>query len=556
MRSKDVEEKLKRAAADAAPDVLDAVLSRCMDEKGKVIEMTANTESGNINSTPAKKRKNAYHWKAFAGLAAALILAFTGYGYYTQFRAVDSIVGLDVNPSIELNVNRQEKVLSAKALNDDAVLILDGMDLSGSNLNVAVNALIGSMLKNGYIDELKNSILITVENKDSGKSRELQERIVKEIDTILNANSIEGSILSQTLEEDSTLKKLAAAYGISIGKAALIQEITAQNPLMTFEDLVNCSIYELDLIAQTKNVDLNNVQSTGNASEKAYIGDEAAMDIALKHAGLDASAITFEKVKLDWDHGVVEYEVEFIAGTTEYEYDIDAVTGEIRKFDMDQNHHSSSSASGSGSTSGSGSGQGSSVPAQGGAADPQTYIGEEKAKSIALAHAGLKASDVTFTKVKLDTHDWDSDDWDHDDREHGGLHPHQPYTDQWYAEYEVEFYKDNVEYEYEIDAVTGEIRKADQDVEDHDHFTGTDSAVQNTPQSSQPSSPSFIGEEKARQIALDKVPGASFTKFELDIDDDDPPKYEGELKKDGMEYEFEIDAVTGALLKWEEERDD
>ena len=69
----------------------------------------------------------------------ALLLVGGGAGYYYQsVNGVASIVSLDVNPSIELKVNKNEKVLSATPMNDDAVEILDGMDLKGADLNVAV----------------------------------------------------------------------------------------------------------------------------------------------------------------------------------------------------------------------------------------------------------------------------------------------------------------------------------------------------------------------------------------------------------------------------------
>ena len=83
-----------------------------------------------------------------------------GVGYYLQSNTVASIIYLDVNPGVELTVNRQEKVLSAAPTNEDAVDILDGMELKGTPLDVAMNAIVGSLVKNGYVDELANSILI------------------------------------------------------------------------------------------------------------------------------------------------------------------------------------------------------------------------------------------------------------------------------------------------------------------------------------------------------------------------------------------------------------
>ncbi|MFQ9871915.1 MAG: hypothetical protein ACLRVT_02495 [Oscillospiraceae bacterium] len=80
-------------------------------------------------------------WTAAA--AAVLMLGtgvFFGARYYSQNLVVDSQILLDVNPSIELKLNANDKVMELNAKNDDAVEILDDMDLKGTDLNVAVNA--------------------------------------------------------------------------------------------------------------------------------------------------------------------------------------------------------------------------------------------------------------------------------------------------------------------------------------------------------------------------------------------------------------------------------
>ena len=82
-----------------------------------------------------------------------------GYNVYRNGK-IDSIIGIDVNPSVELSINRKNKVLNAVPLNDDAVEILEGMELKGVDLNIAVNAVIGSMVTNGFLDDLDNAILV------------------------------------------------------------------------------------------------------------------------------------------------------------------------------------------------------------------------------------------------------------------------------------------------------------------------------------------------------------------------------------------------------------
>ena len=149
--------------------------------------------------------------------------------------------------------------------------------------------------------------------------------------------------------------------------------------------------------------------------------------------------------------------------------------------------------------------------------DDASYIGESKAKELALKHAGLSGKEVSFLQLKLD--------WD-DGR----------------AVYEVEFYSGSREYDYEIDAVTGAVVDFDSDIEDY--------TIPSAPSDSK----DYISREKAQKLAQDKAPKATLIQLELDVDDG-RAVYEGELREGSMEYEFEIDAVTGSFLKWEQERD-
>ena len=64
---------------------------------------------------------------------------------------------------------------------------------------------------------------------------------------------------------------------------------------------------------------------------RKYIGKDAAIKIALAHAGLERSAVRDLKCELDRENGTMVYEVEFESGQFDYEYDIDAASGKILK---------------------------------------------------------------------------------------------------------------------------------------------------------------------------------------------------------------------------------
>ena len=125
------------------------------------------------------------------------------------------------------------------------------------------------------------------------------------------------------------------------------------NSLHTFEELVGLSINDLNLLytslttapaepstgggtpgsgtAETAPA----IQSSGQASDSAYIGVEAAKSAAFAHAGLEASQVTMGEVDFDYEDGRMVYELEFYANGAEYEYDIDASTGAVVKFSQE-----------------------------------------------------------------------------------------------------------------------------------------------------------------------------------------------------------------------------
>lgn len=83
---------------------------------------------------------------------------------------------------------------------------------------------------------------------------------------------------------------------------------------------------------------------------------------------------------------------------------------------------------------------------------------------------------------------------------------------------------------------------------------GTDSSDHSSGNSASVSDVS-ISLEEAQKIALERVPGATDRNISIELEMDDGWYiYEGDIEYNGMEYEFEIDADTGNILKWEEER--
>jgi uncharacterized membrane protein YkoI len=154
---------------------------------------------------------------------------------------------------------------------------------------------------------------------------------------------------------------------------------------------------------------------------ESWISEAEAKAIALNHAGLTEADVVFVRAHLDYDDGWCEYEVEFYSGNIEYDYEIDALSGEIRSYDHDAEYHVAPS-----------------MPA--GSAN-SADIGKDKAQTIALGHAGYRADEVRRLRTERDFDD-------------GRL------------EYEVEFFVGNIEYSYTIDAASGAVLEYEAEQDD------------------------------------------------------------------------------------------
>lgn len=274
----EIERHLKSAVGALTSDIFDK------------IDLSTPQE---IYTGPSKVTR-LYRRMRTGGLAAAacLCVALLGGGVAgIQNHRVESVIGIDVNPSVELSVNRKEKVLKAEPLNADAEVILDDMDLEDVDLDIAVNALIGSMVRNGYLTELDNAILVTVANDNKEKASVLRQDVVIDIEESLEAHQVEAVVYDQQAPEDDTVRELADRYGISYGKAYFLQELVAENGL-TEDDLEVFAGMTMEAIAkeiaersyvvraeEEKNpADRDSVSNKAAESLEALMSSETAMN--------------------------------------------------------------------------------------------------------------------------------------------------------------------------------------------------------------------------------------------------------------------------------------
>ena len=401
MTNEKMERQLAAALEKTAPDDMSGVLSRCETRKGTVI---------NMPTMKTAKRK----WTILVAACLAVVLLAGGGVLYQQANAVASVVSLDVNPSIELKVNSSEKVLVCTPLNEDAKAILadmsNGADLKGAKLDVAVNAIVGSLVRNGYLSSISSAIMISVEDKNADRAQKLQQELASAVDVVLQTGESKASVLTQTVQQNAELDQQARENNISTGKAALVNRVLALNSALKFEELAAFSVGELkDLIEA--------------GAPAMPIGKDAAAYAAEQYAGTTALDSVTAEVDSELDEFPAHYEVELHTAWGEFEYLVDAYTGKVLSGQKDLL---------------------ATAPVGDETAKPTVPtgdIGHAKAKSIALNHAGVSENKAYDMEIELDDED-------------GTL------------VYEVEFKFGGIEYSYEINAATGAILKHEAELDD------------------------------------------------------------------------------------------
>ena len=238
---------------------------------------------------------------------------------------------------------------------------------------------------------------------DDGKAVYDVEFVVNGVEYDYEIDAVSGTILSVDQEADNYRAANQTAGTQAAPQAsgnAASQKTTAQS----------------NSTAQTANQG-STVQTANQGStvqQNNYIGEQAAQDAALAHAGVSAQNVSFVRTKLDWDNGRWQYEVEFYDQGTEYDYSIDAVTGEVLGYDYDAEYYTANNNTAATQTA------------------PGAQISAEDAKAIALAHAGVSAQDAQRMEMGFDN-------------EHGR------------SVYEFEWRVGWTEYSCDVDANTGEV---------------------------------------------------------------------------------------------------
>lgn len=406
----------------------------------------------------AKTNENSHRW-IIAGVVAAMLLIFAGVMGLTSASADEYVVGLDVNPSIELVVDNNGKVKDVRAVNDDGEAILSALDVKGMDTQQAVAAVVTAMADNGYISEDMNSVLLSIQGLDVKDAAGLEKTLTAAISGALEEKNIDPAVVAQTIKVVNVgLKEISDKYGVSAGKANLMQKVASAVAATDLGVLKDLPVNDLLALINSADGDLSGAGSliTGTPNTSGYLTAEQALDAALKNMGLDKSKVIVPQTKFSVGDGTAAYDVEFVYNGKEYDFSVDARTGKTMtaaqlvekltsQIDGTAKKETAASVASTAVETASKAASGDVLGAVGTVVSAKNnadkakaqeiagYIGEDTAVTIALGSVGADKSSAGTVTAKMDS------------------------AEDGTPMYDIDFSIGGIEYGFAINGVTGDI---------------------------------------------------------------------------------------------------
>ena len=160
--------------------------------------------------------------------------------------AKNSVIMLDVNPSIRLEVNDRGTVVKTEGLNDESKAVLEGLELDGKSYTDAVKDVVVSLEEHDYITDLKNSVLVSVAAQNDELAGEILKASVESVAKLNDTVDYGMSILSQIVTLSADAAQTGEKYGVSEGRVDLVNKFISGHSDYSFDKLIENNVQLLN----------------------------------------------------------------------------------------------------------------------------------------------------------------------------------------------------------------------------------------------------------------------------------------------------------------------
>lgn len=252
----------------------------------------------------------------------------------TEVSANDTYITMDINPSIELIVNRKDKVIYANALNEDGEVLLAELDLVGMDVEDAIDLIIETATALGYIDPEAEETYVSVSaiSKDTAIGDQVREQIKEHINNAFAKRYMMGKAQDKVFVPEFVEE--AESYGVTPGFLFMVKTALLADDELLLEDALLLTPEELQAIIRSAKTEMREVSqairteffTAREALFAEYLPQIQALEEAIELGEGDVEALTAELEALK-----LEFKTQLDALRTEFHEETEAIRAQMRE---------------------------------------------------------------------------------------------------------------------------------------------------------------------------------------------------------------------------------
>lgn len=229
MKTKTEIEQLLKNTPEPSPALKEQILQR-------TAEITPMPQSAQQAKAPVRLRP-------LIAVAAAVMLLLIGTLGTAAFYFEDyESVYIDTNPSVELVLNRFDRIHKVICHNDDAAAIINPRELCGKRAEDGVTVVLDALEQNGYLEK-EAEVCISTSSKEQIQAQKRLKQVTKRAEKYASENGCDANISGSTVTREEVSQ--AREQGLSVAQSTIIKEILEFDPTQDRELLEQMSVKEL-----------------------------------------------------------------------------------------------------------------------------------------------------------------------------------------------------------------------------------------------------------------------------------------------------------------------
>jgi hypothetical protein len=241
MNRREIKQRINRAVRQITPNVYDDVATVPVRKMAAHDHITRQELPG--------ERSRSVRMFGFAPAFASLAVLFIAIFAWWQFLRIDSVVAVDVNPSIELKLNRLSHVVAVQAYNPEAQSLVEAVPWRFSPVEDVIQRLLGAMKQQGYLQSENSFLMLSYQQDNQSRAEALSRRLNK---AVLRLKLQNPEMVYVQRVEIKEIAGLADDYDVSRGVMQLILKAQIMNPQYSVELLSELDLQTLYWLSENK----------------------------------------------------------------------------------------------------------------------------------------------------------------------------------------------------------------------------------------------------------------------------------------------------------------